>query len=127
VNDYWHLPGFNDVYLEDSWVLNVLVDPALVRFTLNLVLRESHPLYNPPRVGEQYCCWRAELIFESATSVVWEQRGSPPAQDATGALDFGNIDSLQFDSNRYHLEGDWGTMRITSTSVPRIELFYRTP
>ena len=125
--DYWLIPGFEDIYLEDSWVLEVVADSSAVRFVLDLVLRESHALYEPPRPNEQYCYWQAELRFEAASSLLWEGRGARPAIDANGSLDFGNIDSLQFESDQYFLEGDWGTMRLTSAIAPRVEMLHRTP
>jgi hypothetical protein len=58
-------------------------------------------------------------------SVLWERRGALPSRDATGALDFGNIDALRFESDQYYLEGDWGSMHITSSQAPRVELLDR--
>jgi len=31
MSDYWTLPGLQDVYLEDSWVRRITVEPNLLR------------------------------------------------------------------------------------------------
>lgn len=43
------------VYLEDSWVLEVLPGTNGIAFRLDAVPTEEHPKYSEPRPGEQYC------------------------------------------------------------------------
>jgi hypothetical protein len=117
---YWTLPDFADVYLEDTWVLDVSINLRTVEFHLDLVLRESHQSYEPPRVGEQYCYRKSTLVFDEVTSVNWTERGAQPAQGASGELDYGNIDSLSYEGNHFHLSGEWGVMEIVSTQPPRL-------
>ena len=118
--DYWDLDELRDVYLEDSWVLSIVVDPIQVRLDLDLVLRESHRLYQEPAPDEQYCYKRASLVFVDVGSVVWGDRGAPHAEDATGTSDYGNIDLLERDDGVYRLQGEWGSMALTTLSPPRV-------
>ncbi len=60
---YWRLGGLEDVYLEDSWVLDIVARPGTVRFDMDFVLRESHGSYHAPTPGEQYCYKRGRLLF----------------------------------------------------------------
>jgi hypothetical protein len=43
MSDYWNIPGFEDLYLEDSWVLDIAARPGVLEFVVDLVLRESPP------------------------------------------------------------------------------------
>ncbi|MEU1547962.1 hypothetical protein [Nocardia sp. NPDC005745] len=46
-----HIPG---LYLDDSYVLDVIVRPAEV-FSLEAVLTPEHSMYHAPEGEEQYC------------------------------------------------------------------------
>jgi hypothetical protein len=46
---YHELPNLDDLYLQDSWVLDVQETPDEVRFRLDAVLRETHPKWSPPK------------------------------------------------------------------------------
>lgn len=109
---YFELPGLSDVYFEDSWVLEVSATERSAMLLLDLVLTESHPAWQPAKPGEQYCYRRACLRFDDATSVLYRPSALHPTTDATGEIDFGNIDAMTLDDEGYHLEGDWGTLQI---------------
>lgn len=113
MSDYWTLPGLQDVYLEDSWVRRITVEPNLLRVELEVVLRESHTLYEPPPPGSQYCYRSGTLLFATAREVEWQMGGSP-ASDASGEIDFGTLDVLQVDDGKYTLSGDFGEVRVVS-------------
>lgn len=113
MSDYWTLPGLRDVYLEDSWVRRITVEPNVLRLELEVVLRESHPLYEPPPLGSQYCYRNGTLLFEAACAVDWRM-GGPPASDASGEIDFGTLDVMQVDAGAYTLSGDVGEIRVVS-------------
>lgn len=110
-----------DAYLQDSWVLDVVVRPTEVVFDLDLVLRPSHPAYTQPRPGEQYCYRRATLRFPGLREITWQLGTGPPATDADGEVDYGNIDTLRTDGEVYELDGDWGAMSLLS-DPPVVEL-----
>jgi hypothetical protein len=115
---YHELEPIREIYLEDSWVLDVGADTAAVEFRIDFVLREQHPDYQAPKPNEQYCYRQGRLRFTSVRDVLWTRRGAPPARDATGEVDYGNIDHLEFDGDRYWLSGDWGEMELVSSEPP---------
>lgn len=116
MSDYWEIPGFGGLYLEDSWVLDITAKPGIVELTVDLVLRELHPDYQPPAPGEQYCYRRGFVRFTGVSSLVWEGQGAPPAVDATGEKDLGSIDVLMATDAGYEVEGDFGRIRVTSAA-----------
>ncbi|MQA82827.1 MAG: hypothetical protein GEV10_30975 [Streptosporangiales bacterium] len=113
--------GFANVHLTDSWVLDVTVRPGEVVFDLDLVVLPSHPSYDEPLPGEQYCYRSAALRFPDLAEVTWTMGTGPPAIDADGEIDYGNIDTLRSDGDVYELSGDWGAMRIVA-GAPVIDL-----
>lgn len=120
--DYWELPGLEQVYLEDSWVLGIEVDQQHAAFQLELVLTQDHPRYQPPRPGEQYCYAPARLVFEGAEQVELRPSGAPPATDASGEQDLGHIDTLRQVDGEYIATGDWGALRVGGG---RVRIDYR--
>lgn len=52
---YCEIPGFSEVYFEDSWVTGFSEGANRILFVLDLVLCEGHSLYQQPKVDEQYC------------------------------------------------------------------------
>lgn len=126
MDDYYRpyheaVPELAHYYLEDSWVLNIAVEPGgRVRLDLDLVLTESHPLYRGAPEGEQYDYRRAVLTFSGAKRTVWTHSLLRPSTDASGSNDWGHIDSLLTNGETYRLEGDWGDMEITGS--PSLEV-----
>ncbi|HZR49665.1 MAG TPA: hypothetical protein VFB06_09120 [Streptosporangiaceae bacterium] len=117
VVSYSELPALQSVYLEDSFVLAIEESPDELVFELDAVLMATHPSYAPPRPGEQYCFRRARLVFKP-DNVSWLARSQTRFRDASGEEDLGNIDVFTTDHHRYHLEGDWGTVDVTSSVPP---------
>ncbi|MEJ7892352.1 MAG: hypothetical protein WKF94_06900 [Solirubrobacteraceae bacterium] len=112
---YDTLPGLEHLYLEDSWVLGVHESATSLSFDLDAVLTEQHPRWHPPKPGEQYAYRRVALTFPAVRSLEWLSRGGPPATDASGERDRGNIDSFVVrDDGVYELDGDWGHVRVAS-------------
>jgi len=69
---YYELTGFAQVYFEDSFVTGLIENGAELSFLLDLILREGHPHYSPPKPHEQYCYRRAKLVFARPALVRWE-------------------------------------------------------
>jgi len=113
-------PGFEDVYLEDSYVLGIAQTSVSLSFALEVVLRESHPLYHEPAPGLQYFTLKAMLDFPDPETVRWLERRFVPATDATGEVDYGTIDLFYRDGPRYRLAGEWGDVEIVS-APPRLK------
>ena len=77
---------FAEIYLEDSWVLDVAVTEQGVAFRLDAVLRPDHTRYRPPASDEQHCYLRAMFtgIFRvaSATGAGTVTSSTPSVYDA---------------------------------------------
>lgn len=112
--DYYNIEELENVYLEDSYVLRIKTDSNSAEFRLSVVLTENHPLYNPPKQDEYYCCKKAVLSFPAATEIIWVEVNIDPAIDANGEVDFGNIDSFFYNDQYYELSGSWGELKIQS-------------
>lgn len=119
--EYWDLPGMANLYLEDSWVVDIREGGATLTFVVQFVLTEQHANYRPPREGERYCYAFGTLTFPAVTDVSWLERHNARSVDAQGKTDLGNIDVLFEQGGRYHLEGDWGVVEVES-QAPVIEL-----
>ncbi len=117
---YSQFSGFEHVYLEDSFVLDIQTNLPRVQISLEVVLNEEHPLYVPPTPDEQYCYRRAHIYFPNAEQVEWIERSMIPSTDATGSVDYGNVDDFFRVDGHYHVKGDWGELDIVS-SVPVLE------
>lgn len=109
---YDSIPGLEAVYLEDSFVLAVCVQPWEVDFAVDVVLREMHPQYSDPREGEQYCYRRGRIRFLEARRVNWRMSSVRAAYDAAGEVDYGGFDQFEVDSDLYVVAGDFGTLEI---------------
>ena len=118
---YEELVGFEHVYLENSFVLDVVVTPAKVSFVVEVVLLESHPDYQPPLSGEQYSYGAFRISFCSVTSVSWSGQGRLAAVDSSGEKDYGGFDEFSPANGSWLIAGDWGEIAITCESSPTIE------
>jgi hypothetical protein len=115
---YQAFPELSGTYLEDSWVLSVSVENEEVTFDLDLVLTPEDPSYHPPQRGEQHCYVRASLVISSPEGLTFNRSEAPPAVDASGEKDFGNIDSFtNVGEDRWQIEGCWGTLEVCSPQV----------
>jgi hypothetical protein len=114
MSDYWNMPGFEGLYLEDSWILEITARPGLLEFVVDLVLLDSHPLFELRSAGEQYCYRRGVIRFDGVSSLRWEKQGAPPATDATGERDYGSVDALRETDDAYVVEGDFGHIAVAS-------------
>jgi hypothetical protein len=117
VMEYYELAGFEEFYLEDSYVLDLSIGLAETRIRLEVVLRENHPDYAPPREGEQYCYRQAEIRFLGYTQVTLSNIQDISTTDLDGETDFGNIDIFRRSGEEYFLSGDWGDLSIRDGEV----------
>lgn len=112
--EYYELNEFENIYLEDSYVLGVLEKDDAIEFEVDMVLTEKHPLYEIRPGNEQYCYRKAKIIFSEVQDVEWNEKRMEKFTDATGEVDYGNIDELYFENGTYYLVGDWGRVKIKS-------------
>lgn len=122
MSDYWNLPGFKYLYLEDSWVTGIHATPTQLEIEVDFVLREEHPAYAIPAPGEQHC-YRAGTIWFTGVSVLrWEGQGRAAALDAAGECDYGSIDTFDHDGNGFTLTGDFGRIQVVAGGLPAVVL-----
>ena len=122
MRQYNELPGFEELYLEDSFVLSFDVSPMRLRIEIEAVLCAGHPRYHEPRPNEQHCYLRGSIRFIDARSIAWSGLGEVmPAIDARGDMDYGGIDGFWVEDETYTLEGSFGTLVITTSALPVFE------
>ncbi|WP_066043800.1 hypothetical protein [Herbiconiux solani] len=114
---YLTLPTLKDYALEESWVLGIEVKPGVVELIVDLCFAATHPELRPLRDGEWTYFRRGVIRFAGVTAVTWRNMGRPAATDASGAKDWGHIDSLEWDETSFTLEGDFGAMCLTAATV----------
>ena len=90
---YEQINGLDNIYLEDSFILEIKQLPSQVIISLDTVLTESHPLYESPSEDEQYCYKKARLKFSNVTELQWLNKDLAPSVDANGEKDYGSIDT----------------------------------
>jgi hypothetical protein len=117
MENYTSIPVLRDLFLEESWVLGIEAHPGSLTFALDLVLTEEHSLYHLPLPGEQFCYRKGVLEFREVTQLAWANQGAPPARDASGQLDFENIDGMVSSGNVYRLEGSWGEIEVVAHAL----------
>ena len=61
--NYPSIPGFGHIYLEDSYVLDIIKSKNKICFSMEFVLTEEHPYYSTPKPDEQYCYLKGKIIF----------------------------------------------------------------
>lgn len=119
---YEDVPGFESVYLEDSFVLDVRVTPSAVVFELELVLLEAHPLYSEPADGEQYCYRRGRIEFSHVSALRWTRRGLQPAVDRNAEIDYGGFDQFEEVEGQWLAGGNWGDVVVDCSTRPTVTL-----
>ena len=117
---YETVQGFENLYLEDSFVLDVQVTPSVVVFDVDLVLLEAHPSYLEPADGEQYCYRRGTIEFSQVTAVHWTRQGLPPAVDQNSDLDYGGFDQFEVAEGHWLACGNWGDVAIDCSTSPTV-------
>jgi hypothetical protein len=111
---YTRFDGFENLYLEDSFVLDVAARPGRLTISAELILTEGHPDYREPRSDERYCMRDGVIEFASVRSLRWTGQGIPPSTDASGSIDYGSIDALHLSEGVIHIEGDFGQIEMES-------------
>ena len=117
--NYWQLPGFENIYLEDSYVLSINANTISIQILLEAVLTENHPLYTPALSGEQYCYRQMTVKFPHPQTYDLVVNNISPIADPDGSVDYGNIDDFFMADDKYYLRGEWGELTIVS-DPPRL-------
>jgi hypothetical protein len=115
---YTDLKGLQDIVLEESYILAITATPGQVVFKVDFVLTPDHPHYQPYNPVEAFACFRrGELRFQDIKILYWTGQSAPPSVDATGELDYGHIETFEWEPACYQLLGDWGYMEVTGGDV----------
>jgi hypothetical protein len=114
---YTEIPQIEHFVLEESWVLDIAASPGRLVIRIELVFDKDHPDLKPAPVGDVYYTREGILSFEGVSRLEWIDQGARPSLDATGELDYGNIDSMSWEDERYELEGDFGTIILTASQL----------
>ncbi len=114
---YYELTGLEQIYLEDSYVLDIVISRESISFIVDAVLKKHHPEYQKPPPDKQYCYRLGEIKFPNPINIDWLERNNTPNVDIDGGLDFGNIDLFSKRGDTYDLVGGWGHVKISSRPV----------
>jgi len=118
MSDYFDWKDFSGVYLEDSFVRHIIESENQLVFDMEFVLTKEHPLFEQPKIGEQYCYHRGIIVFSGISSVNWIEKSNIIFHDANNEEDYGNIDVLRkINGDMYEINGDFGKLRVTSSRL----------
>lgn len=121
MNEYFNWPEFKDIYLEDSFVVDIVESDDQIIFCLEVILSEKHKHYHIPKQGEKYCYRRGLLKFQQLECVKWRSKKLGSKANNRNSGDIGNIDVFKREGDFYQLSGDWGEVYINSVK-PVLEL-----
>lgn len=110
------IEALSDIYLEDSYVLEIRERDSVIEFEMEFVLRENHLCYTQPESGERYCYRRGILRLSNCANVKFD-RSATINTDATNEIDFGNIDIFSRKEDQISMSGEWGELSLTSDEV----------
>jgi hypothetical protein len=113
---YEWMTALADIYLEDSYVLEIRERSSVIEFEMEFVLRPGHVLYRKPLDGEMYCYRRGLIRFENCVDPKWS-RHSTVNIDANDEIDLGNIDVFDRAGDRIDVSGEWGKLSLVSDKV----------
>lgn len=118
--DYTTFSGFEDLYLEDSWVLSISATYQELVLKVEFALLASHPSYQRPLPNEQHCYKVGYIRFPKVESLVWTDQLAVHIADASGETDLGSILEFQSKDGRYVLFGGFGEIEVVS-QLPIVE------
>lgn len=111
--NYFDMEEFSGLYLEDSFVLQIIETIELISFQMEFALTKDHPDYHQPLMNEINCYRYGAINFIEPIKVKWERRKEVSISiDSSLEIDFGNIDLFYELNGDYFLEGDWGKVVI---------------
>lgn len=112
---------FHGLWLEESFHLEIRQTGDTISLGFEFYLTEDHPLWSEPKPDEWGCYKKGWLIFSSVTSFALNPTNNRPSSDATGEMDFGNVDTFKIAGNNYMIMTDWGTIDLVADAV-KVEL-----
>ncbi len=117
------IEAFENILLEDTFVLSWHQSPNSLTFHVLASLLQSHPMATPPANGD-WACYRPGIIqFNDTTSVtgLLPQDSVKPTKDPDGSVDYGCIDSLEATNpGQFRISGEFGIVTISANDVSLI-------
>ncbi|GIU52347.1 hypothetical protein TUM4438_44850 [Shewanella sairae] len=115
MKNYFEIEGLKNIYLEDSYVIDIKETESGIIFDMEFVLKPAHSCYSEPLSNEQYCYKDGTIEFIGCSSINWISRSKQVFTDRNKNVDHGNIDSFFRKGAVNHLEGDWGIVEFTNS------------
>jgi len=108
--NWTEIPEFSHIDLSESYVLGWSTSPGTLEFDLEVVLCEGHPEFHQPPSTDWACYHPGRLIFQGVHSLTGlpAQSEIHPGTDASGAIDYGHLDTLTQTGNQFEISGDFG-------------------
>jgi hypothetical protein len=119
IQEYHTFKSFENIYLEDSYLLDVDISDTKITLTVEAVLTEEHSQYSEPEKEKKYCYQIIDIIFSNVTSYAWNKKNMHLISGGDVAPDYGNIDFFYKEKAQYNIGGEWGTLQIRS-NVPQV-------
>jgi len=117
MSNYYDWQDFANIYLEDSFVLDISESKNEISFFIEAVLTENHPFYTDPHHNEQYCYKNGKIVFKLLEPAIWVKKNKVRYIDSNDEVDYGNIDNFTLIDNQYTISGDWGELKVISYPV----------
>ncbi len=118
--NYDNFKDFENIYLEDSFILEVIENSSQLKFIMEVVLTTNNSLYSKPKQNEVHCYKNAKIVFANVKEIDWKEKDLSPSKDASGEIDYGNIHELYFEDGYYYIFADIGELKIKSVE-PKIK------
>lgn len=102
---------FDNIAVERSMLLGVVVDDDQLTLELDFCLEPSHPEYEAPGGGDE-CCFHPGMIrFGGITTLNLER-----AQGEAGQRRYA-IQSFSIDGTKFEMKCDWGAIQLQARSI----------
>lgn len=113
--DWRQLEIFKGLDLNDSFVLDWSHESDRLSFELEVSIWPESAYYVEPKAGEYTCYRKATLVFKNVKAVTGLKAKDAViiSTDASGSVDYGNIDSFIVLKDGFELEGDIGCIRVS--------------
>jgi len=112
------MSDIQNIYLEDSFVLDWTNDGSDIVFTMEFSLLPEHPRYAKPKENEWTCYRRGVWAFKSVRNLsgLKKKEEVKRSVDPDGSVDFGTIDEFNDSEGNISLSGDFGTVSFACES-----------
>ena len=104
---------------QDSFVLDWSLDSDQLVFKIEASIWPKSKHYTKPQNSEYTCYKKASLQFLNFKSIIGlkDKENIQQSTDASGSVDYGNIDSFTVTETGFSIAGDFGTVNITGGEV----------